>query len=101
MPHPTILSRKAAAVKKDRDRDGGLSLPSLEALLGLVDDIDAALATHETVVAMAVAQGFQRITDFHDITGGLYPRKKARGRITRRRPYASNQGGDQGRAVIL
>ena len=43
----------------------GLSLTRLEAPLRLVNDVDAALAAHEAVVAMAFAQGFQRIADFH------------------------------------
>ena len=43
-----------------------LALTSLEAAMGLVDDVDPALAAHDAVVAMAAAQGFQRITNFHD-----------------------------------
>jgi hypothetical protein len=42
------------------------ALARLEAAVGLVDDIDPALAPHDTVVAVAAAQGFQGITDFHD-----------------------------------
>jgi hypothetical protein len=77
-----------------------LSLPGLEALLRLVDDIDAALATHEAVVAMTVAQGFQRITDFHDITkrssrAGVNPRRMKMNAL-----YASNRRRDQERAAI-
>jgi hypothetical protein len=77
-----------------------LSLPGLEALLRLVDDIDAALATHEAVVAMTVAQGFQRITDFHDITKrssrvGVNPRRMKMNAL-----YASNRRRDQERAAI-
>ena len=73
-----------------------LSLPGLEALLRLVDDIDASLATHEAVVAMTVAQGFQRITDFHDIT-------KRSSRVGARKMnalYASNRRRDQEHAAI-
>ncbi len=48
----------------------GLSLASalarLEAAIGLVDDVDPTLAPHDTVVAVAAAQGFQGVTDFHD-----------------------------------
>jgi hypothetical protein len=40
-------------------------LAGFVALLGLVDDIDSALAAHHLVVAMTPAQRFQRITDFH------------------------------------
>jgi hypothetical protein len=59
--------------QKDRQRDfrkALLALSRLEAFLSLVDDVDAALAANEAVVAMAIAQGFERITDFHDITEG-------------------------------
>src|SRR5215212_751754 len=41
------------------------ALAGLEALLGLVDDVDAALAADELVVAVTPAQGFQRVADFH------------------------------------
>ena len=83
----------------ERGLHGRLSLPGLEALLRLVDDIDAALATHEAVVAMTVTQGFQRITDFHDITKrssrvGVNPR-----RIKMNALYASNRRRDQERAA--
>ena len=44
------------------------ALPGLEALLRLVDDIDAALAADKLVVAVAVPQRFQGISDFHDTT---------------------------------
>src|SRR6516162_6569107 len=44
----------------------GSTLARLEAAVGLVDDVDPALATHDAVVAVAPAQGFQRIADFHD-----------------------------------
>jgi hypothetical protein len=36
-----------------------LALSGLEAPLRLVDDVDAALAPHEAIVAVAAAQGFQ------------------------------------------
>src|SRR6185312_8050162 len=42
------------------------ALPRLEPAVGLVDDVDPALAPHEAVVAVAADQGFQRVTDFHD-----------------------------------
>ena len=40
----------------------------LEALLGLVDHVDPALAADEAVVTVAPAQGLERITDFHGVT---------------------------------
>jgi hypothetical protein len=36
-----------------------LALPGFEAALGLIDDVDAALAAHDTIVAMAPTQRFQ------------------------------------------
>lgn len=41
------------------------ALAGLETLLHLVDDVDAALAAHELVGAMARTQRFQRVTDLH------------------------------------
>jgi hypothetical protein len=52
--------------------DNGVSvLPSTLAdfitLLGFVDDINAALATHQLVVTMALTQCLERIADFHNL----------------------------------
>jgi hypothetical protein len=41
------------------------ALARLETALRLIDNVDAALAPHQAVVAMAAAQRFQRVTDFH------------------------------------
>ena len=63
-----------AQTEKPRPRGRGLficakndqsALTRLEALLDLVDDVNATLATNQLVVAMAVAQRLQRITDLH------------------------------------
>ncbi len=57
--------------KNVRARSSGLrrsALPSFVALLHLVDDVDAALAAHQLVGAMTLAQGLQRIADFHDLS---------------------------------
>jgi hypothetical protein len=43
-----------------------LALAGLIAAIGLVDDVNAALAPDNLVVAVAATQGFQRVTDFHD-----------------------------------
>src|ERR1700677_3337404 len=99
MPHRAMLTREAALVKKIGVK-GRLALPRLVALLRLVDDVDAAFATHEAVVAMAVAQGFQRITDFHDITRRSSRERRTHRRIMRRRSYDSNAPHDQGRASL-
>jgi hypothetical protein len=40
-------------------RDGSLTLAGFEAPLRLVDDVEAALAAHQTVVAVTTAQRFQ------------------------------------------
>ncbi len=50
------------------------ALACLEALLGLVDDVDATLAPHDAVLAVAVAQGLERVTDLHRSSpGGAHP----------------------------
>jgi hypothetical protein len=46
---------------------GTSALARLEAALGLIDDVDAALAPYEAIVTMAAAQRFQRVTDFHGV----------------------------------
>ena len=56
------IPTEACARRKPRDVS---ALTRLEALLDLVDDVDAALAAHELVVAMARTQRLQRITDLH------------------------------------
>src|SRR5882724_2938222 len=81
MPSPKSRRRKSAlqSGKTSRTREGedfragpetaGRSLDStlarLEATLNLVDHVDPALAADQTVVAVASAQRFQRVTDFH------------------------------------
>jgi hypothetical protein len=37
----------------------GLALPGFEAALGLIDDVNAALAANDTIVAVTAAQRFQ------------------------------------------
>jgi hypothetical protein len=54
-----VLARAAARGK------GASTLPGFVALLHLVDDVNAALAPHQTIGAVAITQGFQRITYFH------------------------------------
>jgi len=48
-----------------RRPSSNLTLAGLEAALGLVDHVNAALATNQAVVAVTGAQRFQRVTDFH------------------------------------
>ena len=58
------MSREWEASRNTAQR-AFLALARLETALGLVDHIDPALAADEAVVAMAAAQGLQRVTDFH------------------------------------
>ena len=46
----------------------GLALARLEARIGLVDDVNPTLATHQLIVAVALDQGLERIADFHNFT---------------------------------
>ena len=48
-------------------REPGSTLPGLEAALDLVDHVDAAFAADQAIAAMAAAQRFQRVADFHDL----------------------------------
>jgi hypothetical protein len=41
------------------------ALTGLEAWIGLVDDVDAALATDQLIVAVALHQTLEGIADFH------------------------------------
>ena len=42
------------------------ALTRLVALLGLVNDVDAALAANQLVVAMTLAEALQAVADLHD-----------------------------------
>jgi hypothetical protein len=53
-----------ATVAKERDPVSALT--GFEAAVGLVDDINAALAAHDAVVAMTTAQRFQGVANFHN-----------------------------------
>ena len=55
-------------VLKNRCFGSVLALTSLEALLCLVDHVNAALAADQLIVAMACTQRLKRITDFHRIS---------------------------------
>src|SRR3954466_4216125 len=59
-----------------------LALASLVALLGLVDDVDPALATNQLVVAVTAAERLQRVADLHVRSPAACPltnRQKANG----------------------
>ena len=49
-----------ARVKRERS-----ALARLEARVGLVDDVNAALAPYQTIVTVAFCQRFERVTNFH------------------------------------
>ena len=56
----------------DHKRGLRLALTSLEAPIGLVDDVNAPLAPNEPVLAMAIAQRAKRVTDFHETCEVFY-----------------------------
>src|SRR5262245_54940017 len=55
-----------------------LTLPRLDPAVGLVDHVDAALAAHQAIVAVARAQRFQRIPDLHGPDAFIHIRWKGR-----------------------
>jgi hypothetical protein len=52
-------------VEQEKQPDAS-ALAGLEALLGLIDNIDTTATTDELVVAMALQQRLQRVADLHD-----------------------------------
>jgi hypothetical protein len=58
-----------AAVKAFHSGPGSamefLALPRLKPAVGLIDDVEASAPPHHAVVAMALAQGPERILDLH------------------------------------
>jgi hypothetical protein len=91
------LKRKAA---REMRRNRPSTLAGLETLLRLVDDVDAALATHQAIVAMAIAQGLEGIADFHGFTRISDAAGETHGRRLRR-SYARIEPGDQGGDSLL
>jgi len=61
----TTLRQRAGAVKGNRIAGKILALARLEPAVGLVDDVEAPAAAYHAVVAMALAQGSERILDLH------------------------------------
>ena len=49
-------------------KSGRLALTRLEARIGLVNNVNPTLATHQLIVAMALNQGLEGIANFHDFT---------------------------------
>src|SRR5204862_28443 len=61
-PNPAPVNALRCRVCRAANRS---ALAGLEALLGLVDDVDAALAAHELVVAVTGAQRLERVANLH------------------------------------
>jgi hypothetical protein len=57
-----------------------LALAGFVATVGLVDDVEPATPPHDAIVAMAIAQGSQRILDLH---GNASTSKESEGRPQR------------------
>ena len=71
---PERLGRALAAVKAARPgrgkrREPILALAGFEPAIGLVDDVDAALAAHEPVAAVTRAQRTEGVADLHGANG--------------------------------
>jgi hypothetical protein len=52
---------------------GRLALADLVARIGLVDDVDAALAAHDAAIFMARPDGLQRMTDGNGLSNNKSP----------------------------
>src|SRR5262245_3520904 len=94
-----IKTRFVGAAARAAGRQGRRSaLPGLEAALYLVDHIDPALAPDQAIVAVAAAQGFQGVADFH---GSQFRYARPRGvqgcRETRDAPPARQHASLNGR----
>jgi hypothetical protein len=59
-----------------------LALAALIARVGLVDDVNAALATHDAAILVAQLHGLERVTDLHDSELNKKPRPR-RGEISK------------------
>jgi hypothetical protein len=53
-----------------------LTLAGFEARVGLVNDVDAALAAHNLAVGVAVLEGFDGTGDFHSSAGPEFGGKR-------------------------
>ncbi len=69
------------------------ALAGFEALLGLVDDVNATLAAYQAIVAVAGAQRAERIADFHgrSLVGRLVSRIK-NGRESAAKGHSGSRG---------
>src|SRR5262249_9147234 len=90
LPNSTIKTRFRQG--SQRLRAPRSALAGLEAALDLIDHVDAALAADQPIAAMAAAQRFQRVADFHGSDS------RARGRVVHRTfaRLRGKWGGDAG-----
>jgi hypothetical protein len=73
------VSRAGPAGPKHLPREGRSALAGFKAPLHLVDHVDPTFAPDQAIAAMAAAQRFQRIADFHDCHSfGAQPRGSRR-----------------------
>jgi len=61
------LAERSAVRRGAGEKQSRSALARFETPLRLINDVDPALAPHDAVVAMAAAQRFQRVTDFHGV----------------------------------
>jgi hypothetical protein len=78
-PEQNKNPRKTRTIKSRFSRVSGClkptssALTSFVALLHFVDDVDTALATHQPVGAVTIAQGLERIANFHQVDPDIKP----------------------------
>jgi hypothetical protein len=71
-----VLRRRSITICRDQLRlwrSNASALARLVARRGLVDDVNASLATNQLVVAVAQLQGFERILDLHNRDRSVLP----------------------------
>src|ERR1044072_787981 len=73
-----------------RDLKSGSALAGLEARVGLVDDVDAALAAHDAAVLVAQLHGLEGMADLHG-SSQQKPRRR-RGNSERARKIGTREG---------
>jgi hypothetical protein len=100
--------RRNWAGGEPRERGRRSTLAGFETPVRLIDDVNPALAAHDTVVAVAAAERFQRVADFHGIIPNgqilseirypLFGIALRRGRLIKDTPFAC-QCGRRGRLL--
>src|ERR1700744_3629642 len=97
MTLPTSHTTTFGQTTRDgRDIGRASALLGFEARVGLVDDIDPALAAHELAVAVTRLERLERASDLHRTTRDLSrARTKASGGFTRARGYTERPSQSQ------